>query len=191
MSPTEKLIIEAALKLFSEKGYVATSIRDISNAANITSATLYYYVNNKKDLLNQIMKNYLNQLIEDAEKAILSVNQNGPKEKLAKLIQIHVESHGKEQLAALVVDTEYRSMEGEEKKVVQALRKKYESLWMEVLEEGIESKLFHFTDSKVTAFALIGLCTGVAHWFREGQSYSIEEIAIQYIDLGLKMVTTD
>lgn len=188
MSPTEKAIIEAALKLFSEKGFAATSIRDISNAANLTSASLYYYVDNKKDLLNRIMKTYLHKQIVSAEEVIAKCNEDDYERKIAELIKIHVRHHGNEQLAALVVDTEYRSLEGEDRKEVQSLRKRYESIWIDNLEKGESKKIFHFSDSKITAFALIGLCTGVAHWYRKDHRYSIDEIANQYIQLGLNMI---
>lgn len=191
MSPTEKSIIEAALKLFSEKGYVATTIRDISNAANLTSASLYYYVDNKKDLLVRIMNNYLNHLISDAEMILSEIDVRNPEQKLVGLIKSHIQNHIEEQLASLVVDTEYRSLEEEDKNEIQALRKKYEKLWIDVLEEGADLKVFRFDDSKITAFALIGLCTGVAHWFREGHRYSMDDIVNQYIHLGMKMVKTD
>ncbi len=186
MQTTEESIINAALELFSEKGYEATSIRDIAEKSNVKSATLYYYVKTKKDLLLNIMKNYLHQLIEVTEEKIR--NSSSPKEKLKQLIRIHVKNHGKEKLAALVVDNEYRSLKGEDRKQVKELRSQYEQFWLEVLEEGKSQGTFHFRDSKITAFALIGLCTYVVHWYREGEKYSLDEVAEQYVDYGLNIV---
>lgn len=186
MIPTEQAIINAALKLFSEKGYEATSIRDIADEAEIKSATLYYYVKNKKELLVDIMDNYLNQLKAVVLENIDSVEKS--EDQVKQLIKIHVENHGREKLAALVVDNEYRSLEGEDREKVRQLRKAYENLWIEILEKGKSEGKFHFEDSKITSFALIGLCTGVAHWYKEGGRYTLDEVAEQYADYGLKMI---
>lgn len=188
MNEVEQTIIDAAIKLFSEKGYAATSIRDISKEVNMKSASLYHYIESKKDLLDLIMKRYLTELVEGAKQKLNDLPVDEPETELKNLIKFHVESHGKEKLAALVVDTEYRSLEGESREEIRQLRKNYEKLWQEVLERGKRKGVFDFKDAKITSFALIGLCTGVAHWYRDEGALSLHEIAEQYATLGLKMV---
>lgn len=184
----EQTIIDAAITLFSEKGYAATSIRDIAKSVDMTSASLYYYMDNKKDLLDLIMNRYLKKLSQEAENALHEKALEGPEIKLKELIKHHVLSHGKNRLAALVVDSEYRSLEGESKEKIRAMRKSYENLWTQTLEQGKELGIFQFDNLKITSYALIGLCTGVAHWYREDGELSIYEIADQYTKIGLKMV---
>lgn len=186
MNQVEQAIIEATIKLFSEKGYAATSIRDIAKSVNITSASLYHYMDNKRDLLELIMESYLIKLIEGAEKAIDQAPCNTTK--LQNIIKYHVQSHGNERLAALVVDTEYRSLEDASKLKIKQLRRKYESIWNNILEAGSREGIFMFPDLKVTSYALISLCTGVAHWYRPHGKFSLREIAEQYAELGLQMV---
>lgn len=186
MESTENLIIHAALKLFSSKGYAATSIRDLAKETKLTSSTLYYYVKSKKDLLVLIMEKYLKMLIAEAKKELNEFQK--PHEQLETLIRVHVINHGMQQLPALVVDTEYRSLEGEDRENVRALRREYEKMWQNVLQAGLEAGLFQFKDVKITSYALLEMCTGVAHWFRENKRYSIEEIADQFVQLGFQMV---
>ncbi|HZW66990.1 MAG TPA: TetR/AcrR family transcriptional regulator [Pseudogracilibacillus sp.] len=184
----EQTIIDAAIRLFSEKGYAATSIRDIANSIDMTSASLYYYIKNKKDLLNLIMNRYLTLLIDNANETIATVGDDDPSDKLKALISNHVQNHGSNKLAALVVDTEYRSLEGEHKAHVKKLRSEYEQIWFKVLEEGKAEGIFSYDNAKITSFAMINLCTGVAHWYREDGTLSIQDIAEEYTMLGLKMV---
>lgn len=188
MNDVEQTIIDAAIRLFSEKGYAATSIRDIAKSVDMTSASLYYYMDNKKDLLDLIMKRYLTKLITQAEQVLQDASNFTMKEQLQQLIKHHVKSHGKEKLAALVVDTEYRSLEGDSKARIKKLRKTYENFWLDILEKGKQAGDFHFEDIKVTSYALISLCTGVAHWYREDGALTITEIADQYAEMGFKMV---
>lgn len=188
MNNVEKNILTGAIKLFAEKGYVATSVRDIADEVDIKPASLYHYMSGKKDLLKRIMDIYLGQLNENA-KSTLEKNQDSTEsEKLVSLINNHILNHTEERLGALVVDTEYRSLEGTNKDEVRKLRAEYENLWIEVLTQGKEKGEFYFKDPKITAYALISLCTGVIHWFREGKTYDISEISEQYAELGLKMI---
>ena len=136
MNSVETTIINTAITLFAKKGYAATSIRDIASSVDMKSASLYYYMKNKKDLLMLIMDRYLIQLISGAEAELSELNTASANEKLKGLIKYHVRSHGNEQLAALVVDTEYRSLEGNDRIQIKQLRKKYEKIWTNLLEEG-------------------------------------------------------
>jgi len=188
MESVEAKILNAAINLFSEKGYSATSIRDIANEVDLTSATLYHYMKNKKELLDLVMERYLNHLISGAEKVLQHIGNASAEEKLGELIKYHVKTHGNERLPALVVDTEYRSLEGESKQKIKAQRNKYEQIWKDILDEGKRQGQFHFQDLHITSFAIISLCTGVAHWYRSDGRLGLDEIAEQYAIYGQKIV---
>lgn len=189
MEITEDIIIKVALRLFSKKGYAATSIRDIASETNLTSSALYYYVESKKHLLLQIIEKGLNKLIMDAKEGVIKFSD--PKDQLKELIRVHVINHGKEQLAALVIDTEYRSLDGDDRQQIRVLRKEYEEIWQEVLRQGQKEGVFNCQDVKLTSFALLEMCTGVAHWYIEGGRFTIEEIANQFKELGFQMVKSE
>ena len=186
LNKTESKIHEAALVLFSSKGFAATSIRDIADEANINSATMYYYFQSKEEILYKIMKIYLDELYESAVSALSETKDSN--KQLEVLISSHVKNHGQHRLPALVVDNEFASLKGEFYEEIRGKRKEYEEIWLTVLEKGLEEGVFHCSDSKVTAFALIGLCTGVAQWFHHDGRLTIEEITKIYVELGLKMV---
>jgi len=188
MNSVETTIINTAITLFAKKGYAATSIRDIASSVDMKSASLYYYMKNKKDLLMLIMDRYLIQLISGAEAELSELNTASADEKLKGLIKYHVRSHGNEQLAALVVDTEYRSLEGNDRIQIKQLRKKYEKIWTNLLEEGESEGVFHFEDKHVSYFAIISLYTCVAHWYRNSGRLSVDEVADKYAILGSNMV---
>lgn len=52
---TRKQILDASLRLFSEKGFARTSVRDIAQAAGITDAAIYYHFNSKRDLFDALL----------------------------------------------------------------------------------------------------------------------------------------
>lgn len=55
-------IVEEAAKLFMERGYEATSVREISREVGVTEAALYYHFNGKRDLLREVIRTHLPDL---------------------------------------------------------------------------------------------------------------------------------
>lgn len=53
-----ELLVQTAYRLFAERGYRATSVRDITHAADVTEAVLYHYFANKADLLRAVLATY-------------------------------------------------------------------------------------------------------------------------------------
>lgn len=187
MLPTGEKIIQASLRLFAKKGFEATSIRDIAHEANVNSSTLYYYINNKEDFLTSIMKSGLERLTFYGEDIIASLKS--PEERIASLVQLHVMAHGVNRLSALVTDTEFRALHGNNKEMVRELRKKYEKLWREVIKEGINKGVFlNVKDEKITTFAILEMCTGVVHWYVPNGRLSLLEISRNFADMVLNLL---
>ncbi len=86
-------IIEVAVDLFYEKGYAATSIRDISRVMKISIATLYYYFRDKEDLLFTIVEDMGNQLLVDL--SAVKDRADDPLDGLRKMMTRHILLTGK------------------------------------------------------------------------------------------------
>jgi TetR/AcrR family transcriptional regulator len=61
-SESRQQILDAALELFAQKGYAATTVREIVDAARITAPTLYYYFGNKEGLYMELMQTHCAQI---------------------------------------------------------------------------------------------------------------------------------
>lgn len=70
LNEAEKRLLEAALALFSEKGYEATSIREIIESAGVTRPVLYYYFVNKEDLYTRLVQTTFTEIGADFESAL-------------------------------------------------------------------------------------------------------------------------
>jgi AcrR family transcriptional regulator len=184
--PTGERILQAALRLFARRGFEGTGIRDIAAAAGVTTATLYHYASTKEDLLLTIMRRGMDIHLGTARE--IFVRLRSPEERLAALVQVHVVIHGTWQLSALVGDTEFRTLSGEHREMVGRMRDEYESFWREVLAEGASLGAFEIEDPKLSAFALLEMCTGVVHWYSAEGSLPITEIAESFTDMALSLV---
>ena len=82
-----KKIREAAARLFADKGFEHTTTRDIAGAAGINNAALYYYFDNKEQLLYQILE----EVIRTGLEKIIEIEQSPRplQEKLAHILRIH------------------------------------------------------------------------------------------------------
>jgi AcrR family transcriptional regulator len=75
---TREQILDASLRLFSEKGFARTSVRDIAQAAGITDAAIYYHFASKRDLFDALIdERGFTAALENLEKAEITV---GPRE---------------------------------------------------------------------------------------------------------------
>ena len=61
-------VLEAAARVFHEKGYESTSIQDIADAVGILKGSLYYYITSKEDLLFEILQDVHEQGLRNLER---------------------------------------------------------------------------------------------------------------------------
>jgi AcrR family transcriptional regulator len=179
-------LIDGALDLFASRGFAATSIRDLARAAELTSAALYHWYPTKDDLLVSIMDGGLRRLEAIATMALAEVE--GPADRLATLVAVHVSTHVHTPREVKVIDTEVRSLSGAALAKVLARRDAYESLWTDALRAGSDAAMFDIAQPSLARLALLEMCNGVAHWFRPEGSLGEADVCRSFIDHALGMV---
>jgi AcrR family transcriptional regulator len=183
---TKRRIDQAALQLFAAKGFEATGIRDIADRAGISTAALYHYMGSKDELLIDFMLVSMTQLTEVAREALGAAE--GPAAELATLVRAHVGFHTLDPQRSLVADDELRALSEDSFAQVMRLRDGYERLWSTVLEQGLRSGAFRFSDVRITRLALLEMCNGVARWYSDQGPMRPDQIADAFTDLALAMV---
>src|SRR6266567_4590687 len=160
---TEERIREVALRLFAQKGFPATSIRDIASEAGLAVSALYYYVGTKEELLLRIIQETIETLLRSARP--IEEMEAPPEQKLALMVLLHVWFHGAHSQETQVVNIEYRSLTGEAQQEVLALRDSYESIWRRIVVQGSAEGVFQVSMPKLAAITLIEMGRGIAHWY--------------------------
>ena len=185
-APTAQRIRSAALRLFAQKGFAAVGIRELADAAGLSSASLYHHMGTKDELLVSIMDDGQTRLTEIAAAALDGVER--PEIRLARLVQVHVVMHAVYHLECRVVDTELRSLTGDDRTRVVDARDDYQRLWASAVTDGVTDGLFTVEQPKLAVLALLDLCTGVAEWFRPGGELDAYELAHHHVGLALSMI---
>jgi AcrR family transcriptional regulator len=187
IGPVPQRVRQAAVGLFSRKGFAAVGIRELADAAGISSATLYHYVGSKDDLLADLMRTALKQLV-DLQRAAVA-GQDTPIGKLAALMHSYVVAHALAAEQCRVVDVELRALDGQAREEVIALRNVVEAAWTDVVSEGTGTGWFAPpAPTATTVRALLSVGTGVATWFRPDGPRTAEQVALELADVALQMV---
>lgn len=186
MHSTRERIRDVAVRLFAARGFAATGIREIAQAADLSSSVLYHYYATKEDLLVEIMQIGTHLLLETAKAALEGVKD--PAACLATLTQVHVAIQARDPRSASVVDGEVRALKGEARAEIIALRDQYEGLWKETLERGREEGIFHIEDTQLARLALLEMCNGIAYWYSPTGPQPLEAIILVFSDLVLGAV---
>ncbi len=179
----------AAVDLFSRRGFEATGIRELGAAVGLNSATLYHYAGGKQEVLAEIMRLCLDELLACGRAALASATD--PMEQLAALIASHVGISALNPRTALVTDQEMRALAAERRTALMGVRDDYEALFAAVLTRGAKRRMFRLVDAGLTRLALLEMCNGVAHWYRPGGRLSVEDVQRRFVELGARLVGVD
>ena len=181
-------IHKAAVSCFARQGFAATGIRELGAAVGLNSATLYHYVGGKQELLLGVIRNCLDAMIDGAQDAIEGAD---PAQRLAALVAFHVGFTATNPQTARVAEYEMRSLSGEHRAAMRALRDEYEQLFTDALADGERAGLFHAPDAGMARLAIMEMGTGVAHWYRPGGRLPLAQVQLNFIQMALRILAAD
>ena len=184
-TPRRAQIEEVASALFRERGYAATSVRDIAQALNLQGGSLYAHMASKEDVLWSIVTRAADRF--NSEVGPLALHSDvAPADRLANMIRAHVGVVTSIQKDAAVCLHEWRFLSSARREDMQGRRDAYEGLFREVIAEGIDKHEFRAVDVKTAAMAILSAMNGIPTWYRPTGALSANEIADQHADLFLR-----
>lgn len=183
---TARRLMLAGVEAFAERGYHATTTRDIAGAAGMSPAALYVHFPSKAALLFAISRNGHEQTLALVEDVLGRVT--GPVERMRLLVEDFVAWHARRHTVARVVQYELNALPEKEYQVVAQLRRKIEQRVREVIAAGVESGAFTVGDVGIAARAVLSLGVDVARWYSERTRQTPAELGKEYGELVLRML---
>lgn len=180
---TRDEILDASAQIFSLKGYHGTSMQDIAAAVNLQKASVYHHVSSKQQILFELLNRGLQILTGKVEDAI--ANPGPPEDQLRKAIQSYLIALTENQELTSVLLLEYRSLEPEYLVRHVQERDRFEQIWRDLIQSGVDQGAFECEHPSMSARALLGVMNWTVTWFRDGGPMSAGEIADQITDLFL------
>jgi len=180
---TRDELIETAAQVFRQKGYHVASMEDIAAAVHLRNACLYHHFSSKQEILLEILDRALQLLLEKIS-AITEQNISADK-KLRLMIRQYLQILAENVDLAAVLLFEHRALERRQHARHIPSRDKFESLWKDVIAEGVSKKIFKCDDPSMAVRALLGQMNWTITWYSPDGDKSIEEIADEYSNLLL------
>jgi AcrR family transcriptional regulator len=169
-------LLLAAVRMFNERGFHATSLDDVASSLGVTKPTIYHYLGNKEQVLLECMTIGLTRL-QDASARAKSESGSAIDRLRAFLVQYaHVNMTEFGQCVIRTGD-ELLSPDGVEK--LHALKRPIDSAMRELIEEGVAEGSIAPCDPKMMTFTLAGAVNWISRWYSEKGPHSADEIASQ------------
>ncbi|MGK0250412.1 MAG: AcrR family transcriptional regulator [Oleispira sp.] len=179
-------LLQAAAKLFKEKGYERTTVRDLGKAVGIQSGSLFHHYPNKEAILCAVMEETILLNTELMKAALLKSDQ--PDDKVLALIQCELESvMGDTGAAMTVLVYEWRSLNEENQQHILQLRDIYEGLWISTLTAAKVSGSV-VIDPFILRRLLTGALSWTVNWYRQEGDLTIDQLAQMALSLAIKPV---
>ena len=179
-----EFILRTAARIFAEKSYHSTSMRDISRATNVSLAGLYHYCKSKEELLFLIQDNCFGRVLERLEAQLQQVDD--PVAKLGIFIENHLSFFAANMAEMKVLSHEAESLRGDLYTHVSTRKDTYTKLARKILQEVQEStKTKQSVDLTVATYALFGMMNWIYNWYDPQGKLKVHDLAQHLTQLFL------
>ncbi len=180
-------IDDAASVLFRQRGYAATSVRDIARALDMQGASLYAHVASKEDVLWSIVDRTAGAFERAATVALESGETS--RARLAAFVRAHVEVVTADPQAATVFVHEWRNLTDERRVAILERRDRYEERLTALIAQGVSRGELAARDPRTAAAFVLAALNGIAAWYRLDGRLTATDIADEYVALCLRALT--
>jgi AcrR family transcriptional regulator len=167
-------IFLAAAAEFAERGFHATTTRDIAARAGLSPAAMYVYFRSKEDVLHKIATSALDLTIEIA--ATEARRPGPPPGRLQALARVLTIWHTYNSQVAHVVLYQIGTLSPAHRDEVTAKQLEVSRIVREIIADGVASGDFETPDPGATATAVLSLCLDVARWYHPGHRRTPQQL---------------
>ena len=177
MISRKEAIKNAAARLFRKRGFKATSLRDIAEAVGIKAASIYNHIKSKQELLSELLMEIA--IIFTKEMRMIQQTSLDAKQKLERLIALHVRLTIEHTDAIALIAGEWVHLEEEEKLQYVRLRDEYENQFKSIIEQGKAEGLFKQLDTEIILFSTLSTLRWLYSWYSRNRDFDPIELERQ------------
>lgn len=181
----DRILYEAA-ELFYERGYTGTTLDAIAERLEVTKPFIYYYCQNKLELLVDICDRMLD-LTMDAVTRSLAV-KGTPGERLEAFVRNFVRTQIENQRLVGVFFREERNLPDDMRRRIDAVRGEFDEKLAEILDEGVAAGAFDIDDTRLASLAIGGMMAWTFTWYMPGGRLEVDDICDRMVPLVERMV---
>jgi len=177
----EKLqkILKTAAKIFADKGFHKTSVRDISRATRMSLAGLYYYFRTKEELLYLIQERCFVTLLQRWEQAATA--ETDVRTRIRVFAENHLSFFLHNMHEMKVMAHEDESLTGEFNEKILVLKRRYVKVIMDLIAELRERRDAKGIDLRVATFSLFGMMNWIYTWYQPKRDLPLRQLSEQML----------
>jgi AcrR family transcriptional regulator len=172
-------ILKSAAAAFRRRGYHGASVDEIASALEMTKGNLYYYFENKEEILYACHDYSLDVLLTLMTE--VQSEPSSPDDKLRKLILAFIHTM-LDELQGTALTLDLQALSPALLKRIIAKRDRFDRGLREIIQQGIDQGLFRAGDPKMIGFAMMGAVNWITKWFDPAGPMSSEQIGQRFAD---------
>lgn len=183
-------LLGLAARLFADKGYKSTTVRDIADAAGILSGSLYHHFDSKESMADEILGGFLDELFgryEEIARAGL-----GPRKAVEQMVVVSFEAIGSHPAEVAIYQNEAKQLAKLPRfSYLEGRNREFRKLWTELLAEGVREGVFRADLNVELTYRFIRDTVWVAvHWYDPRGELTADEVAQQYLGIVFDGIAT-
>lgn len=170
----KELILQKAAAMFREKGFAATSMRDLAESVGIEAASLYNHIRSKNEILEALcfeVANRFNNHIDQVEAG----TQNSIR-KVELLLRFHIREMIEHYEEVYVSDREWKHLDEPYLSNFQAQRRNYRKKFAAIIEDGIHKHEIRPIDAPTAVLIVLHAISGIESWHRSRARINDQEL---------------
>lgn len=186
-APIRRAILDAAIELFAERGYAGTNLQDVADIMGMSRTGLYYHFPSKESLLHALVEE-ISAAPQQVASSVEAMAQDNPAEALREMMRHNIRwilNHGR---FFRVLDKSENDLPDD----LLAQHNRYKRATLDqvvgLIDRGIHIGQFRPVDSRIMAFAMLGMTNWTAWWFKPEGRIGIETVVAELSDAMLRLV---
>ncbi|MFL6054424.1 MAG: TetR family transcriptional regulator [Actinoallomurus sp.] len=191
-SRVQRRLAAAAIALFYRQGALATPVRQITEACDLTPGALYNHFGSKDELLYVLVRD-IHLRLEDEVTAACAAVAGDPLAELRAIVGVYVTRHADHRETARVANREYPLLTGAWYDEVVAIRRRLRDRLADVLLAGHEKGVLRLVGGDdrsaavLTAIPILDMCVHISEWFHERRPLGADHLRSRYVELALRI----
>lgn len=170
----KELILEKAASMFRQKGFAATSMRDLAETVGIEAASLYNHIRSKNEILEAICFDVANRF--NTNMAAIEAGSQSSIVKIETLLRFHIRQMIEKYEEVYVSDREWKHLEEPYLSNFQNQRSTYRKRFAAIIEEGIQKNEIRNIDAPTAVLIMLHAVSGIESWHRSKAKINAEEL---------------
>jgi AcrR family transcriptional regulator len=173
-------VYQVATQTLWRKGYDRTSIRDIAKATDMTTAGLYYYFKSKEELLFQILKGHIDDMISGIQQ--IPAASAAPLELIKTYICYHINTYCTDKYRTKLILNDDGCLTGAWYDQIKDKQRQYLEFWRRALENYCRNEGLPTDHIAIDAHCLVGMCAWIYRWYDPKGAIDPETLALKIFE---------